>query len=98
MKFIYVYIATSPCLLFVCLLCCLTVCVCRRPFKDFLYQFKFIDLGITENPSLSPRAACEALLEKAKVDSKSCQVNIKKNKYNNLLLFLGDEIQINNKL
>ncbi|CDI81904.1 Myosin, heavy polypeptide 1, skeletal muscle,adult, related, related [Eimeria acervulina] len=46
----------------------------RRPFKDFLYQFKFIDLGITENPSLSPRAACEALLEKAKVDSKSCQV------------------------
>ncbi|CDJ31473.1 LOW QUALITY PROTEIN: uncharacterized protein EMH_0067060 [Eimeria mitis] len=46
----------------------------RRPFKDFLYQFKFIDLGITESSTLAPRAACEALLEKAKVDKKQFQV------------------------
>ncbi|CDJ63030.1 hypothetical protein ENH_00032020 [Eimeria necatrix] len=46
----------------------------RRPFKDFLYQFKFIDLGICENPKLSPKEACEALLDKAKVSKNECQV------------------------
>ena len=46
----------------------------RRPFKDFLYQFKFIDLSISESSTLSPRQAAEALLEKAKADKKEYQV------------------------
>jgi len=39
----------------------------RRPFKEFLFQFKFIDLSITENPNLDPRTASEKLLQAAKV-------------------------------
>ncbi|OEH74303.1 putative myosin A [Cyclospora cayetanensis] len=46
----------------------------RRPFKDFLYQFKFIDLGICENQSLSPKAASQALLEKAKATKGEYQI------------------------
>ncbi|KAL8437328.1 hypothetical protein Efla_004286 [Eimeria flavescens] len=46
----------------------------RRPFEDFLYQFKFIDLGICENPKYSPKEAAQALLDKAKIDKKEYQV------------------------
>ncbi|EZG47683.1 putative myosin [Gregarina niphandrodes] len=35
----------------------------RRPFEDFIKQFKFLDLGITENKSLDPKTAATQLLE-----------------------------------
>lgn len=47
---------------------------CRRPFKDFLYQFKFIDLGITESKSLDPRVASEKLIERCKLAKGEYQV------------------------
>lgn len=39
----------------------------RRPFKEFLFQFKFIDLSVSENPSLDGRTASEKLLKAANV-------------------------------
>eukprot|EP00923_Selenidium_pygospionis_P018485 GHVN01032343.1.p1 GENE.GHVN01032343.1~~GHVN01032343.1.p1 ORF type:complete len:860 (-),score=87.78 GHVN01032343.1:953-3424(-) len=37
----------------------------RRPFEDFLEQFKYIDLGITNDPSLDKNIASQRLLERA---------------------------------
>lgn len=52
----------------------LVSCDCRRPFKDFLYQFKFIDLGISENKALEPRVASERLIERCKLAKSEYQV------------------------
>ncbi|KAH0484363.1 MAG: uncharacterized protein KVP18_001882 [Porospora cf. gigantea A] len=39
----------------------------RRPFTEFLFQFKFVDLGIAENPNLEPKVAAQKLLERASI-------------------------------
>jgi len=41
----------------------------RRPFKDFLFQFRFIDLSLTQNASLDPRDASEKLMKVVKIES-----------------------------
>lgn len=40
----------------------------RRPFNEFLYQYKFIDLGISEDPSLEPKVASTRIIERAKIE------------------------------
>lgn len=39
----------------------------RRPFKEFLFQFKFVDLGVSENKSLEQKVASEALFASANI-------------------------------
>nr|AAQ88310.1 myosin A [Gregarina polymorpha] len=39
----------------------------RRPFSDFLYQYKFVNLGITEDKSLEPMDAAKKLLISSKI-------------------------------
>lgn len=40
----------------------------RRVFSDFLQQFKFIDLGIAENTSLSEEERCKEMVKRAKLE------------------------------
>lgn len=43
----------------------------RRPFNEFLFQFKFVDLGITENASMEGSAASRKLLETCEIPKDS---------------------------
>lgn len=49
-------------------------CVHRRPFSEFLFQFRFVDLGIAENKEMDPRQASQALLERAKIGKTDWQI------------------------
>eukprot|EP00914_Ancora_sagittata_P031282 GHVO01063276.1.p1 GENE.GHVO01063276.1~~GHVO01063276.1.p1 ORF type:complete len:772 (+),score=161.73 GHVO01063276.1:306-2318(+) len=40
----------------------------RRPFTEFLYQYRFVDLGVAEDKSLDPVDAAKKLLARANVD------------------------------
>ncbi|KFG62498.1 myosin A [Toxoplasma gondii RUB] len=46
----------------------------RRPFKEFLFQFKFIDLSASENPNLDPKEAALRLLKSSKLPSEEYQL------------------------
>lgn len=46
----------------------------RRPFSEFLFQFRFVDLGIAENKSQDPRDGAQKLLEKGQIDKKDFQI------------------------
>lgn len=46
----------------------------RRPFEEFIRQFKFLDVGVTEDKSLAPKDAAIALLKGSGLDSKQYQV------------------------
>ncbi|KFH00278.1 myosin A, partial [Toxoplasma gondii VAND] len=45
-----------------------------RPFKEFLFQFKFIDLSASENPNLDPKEAALRLLKSSKLPSEEYQL------------------------
>eukprot|EP00922_Rhytidocystis_sp_ex-Travisia-forbesii_P048912 GHVS01072824.1.p1 GENE.GHVS01072824.1~~GHVS01072824.1.p1 ORF type:complete len:839 (-),score=138.58 GHVS01072824.1:86-2602(-) len=40
----------------------------RRPFSEFLFQFRFVDVGLTGNPNVDGREATRKLLGQAKID------------------------------
>ncbi|PFH35758.1 myosin A [Besnoitia besnoiti] len=46
----------------------------RRPFSEFLYQFKFIDLSASENPNLSPKDAAQKLIDSSKISKDDYQI------------------------
>lgn len=46
----------------------------RRPFHEFNTQFKFLDVGVSEDKSLEPKDAAQKLLTGSGVDSKSYQI------------------------
>eukprot|EP00921_Rhytidocystis_pertsovi_P020999 GHVQ01033545.1.p1 GENE.GHVQ01033545.1~~GHVQ01033545.1.p1 ORF type:complete len:823 (-),score=114.93 GHVQ01033545.1:582-3050(-) len=39
----------------------------RRPFPEFLFQFRFVNVGITGDKSISPKEATQKLLDSAKI-------------------------------
>lgn len=46
----------------------------RRPFNEFIQQFKFLDVGISEDKSLSPKDASEKLLQGAQLKQGEYQI------------------------
>ncbi|CBZ54561.1 hypothetical protein NCLIV_049900 [Neospora caninum Liverpool] len=46
----------------------------RRPFKEFLYQFKFIDLAASENPNLDPKEAAQRLITSSKLPREEYEI------------------------
>lgn len=46
----------------------------RRPFKEFITQFQFLDVGISEDKSLDPKVACEQLLGGAQLPKGDSQI------------------------
>eukprot|EP00921_Rhytidocystis_pertsovi_P010940 GHVQ01017620.1.p2 GENE.GHVQ01017620.1~~GHVQ01017620.1.p2 ORF type:complete len:1212 (-),score=252.59 GHVQ01017620.1:6043-9678(-) len=46
----------------------------RRPFHEFLYQFKYVDLGIAEDNKLDEPSKCRELLKVAGVNKSDWQV------------------------
>ncbi|OXB71841.1 UNVERIFIED_CONTAM: hypothetical protein H355_013664, partial [Colinus virginianus] len=45
----------------------------RRPFNEFLYQFKFIDLAAAESASADPKAAAQRLLNTSNIPTQDYQ-------------------------
>eukprot|EP01071_Lankesteria_metandrocarpae_P005010 Lankesteria_metandrocarpae@DN3807_c0_g1_i1.p1 len=41
----------------------------RRPMKDFIFQFRFLDLGVSQNPNLDEKEAVLTLIKGAKVET-----------------------------
>eukprot|EP00922_Rhytidocystis_sp_ex-Travisia-forbesii_P048908 GHVS01072820.1.p1 GENE.GHVS01072820.1~~GHVS01072820.1.p1 ORF type:complete len:827 (-),score=100.82 GHVS01072820.1:234-2714(-) len=41
----------------------------RRPFKEFLFQFRFVEMGLTSDPNVDQRAATQKLLDIAKIST-----------------------------
>eukprot|EP01056_Protomagalhaensia_sp_Gyna25_P000904 Protomagalhaensia_sp_Gyna_25__903@NODE_1435_length_1839_cov_9_251111_g1159_i0_p1_GENE_NODE_1435_length_1839_cov_9_251111_g1159_i0NODE_1435_length_1839_cov_9_251111_g1159_i0_p1_ORF_typecomplete_len589_score148_22Myosin_head/PF00063_21/6_2e150IQ/PF00612_27/1_7e03IQ/PF00612_27/1_6_NODE_1435_length_1839_cov_9_251111_g1159_i01311768 len=56
----------------------------RRPFSEFIQQFKFLDVGISEDKSLDPKDACQKLLTGAQLKSSDYQIG-------NTMVFLKHE-------
>eukprot|EP00917_Polyrhabdina_sp_WS-2016_P020973 GHVP01045222.1.p1 GENE.GHVP01045222.1~~GHVP01045222.1.p1 ORF type:complete len:809 (+),score=141.40 GHVP01045222.1:80-2428(+) len=46
----------------------------RRPFEEFLSQFKYVDLGITQDTSIHPKEAAKLLLEGCKIPNEEWQI------------------------
>lgn len=42
----------------------------RRPFSEFTFQFRFVDLGTANSKTLDPRAMCQKLLDIGQIDKK----------------------------
>eukprot|EP01053_Blabericola_migrator_P011942 Blabericola_migrator_1__11941@NODE_72_length_15243_cov_214_481220_g65_i0_p2_GENE_NODE_72_length_15243_cov_214_481220_g65_i0NODE_72_length_15243_cov_214_481220_g65_i0_p2_ORF_typecomplete_len816_score207_18Myosin_head/PF00063_21/4_8e199TniB/PF05621_11/0_0023ABC_tran/PF00005_27/0_055AAA_22/PF13401_6/0_22AAA_22/PF13401_6/2e03AAA_30/PF13604_6/4_7e03AAA_30/PF13604_6/0_13AAA_16/PF13191_6/0_13TsaE/PF02367_17/0_12IQ/PF00612_27/3_8e02IQ/PF00612_27/1_8RsgA_GTPase/PF03193_16/0_3_NODE_72_length_15243_cov_214 len=56
----------------------------RRPFSEFIQQFKFLDVGISEDKSLAPKDAAEKLLAGAQLHKSDFQIG-------NTMVFLKHE-------
>eukprot|EP01056_Protomagalhaensia_sp_Gyna25_P003135 Protomagalhaensia_sp_Gyna_25__3134@NODE_286_length_4042_cov_30_477142_g220_i0_p1_GENE_NODE_286_length_4042_cov_30_477142_g220_i0NODE_286_length_4042_cov_30_477142_g220_i0_p1_ORF_typecomplete_len830_score162_11Myosin_head/PF00063_21/4_8e177AAA_30/PF13604_6/0_042AAA_30/PF13604_6/1_1e02TniB/PF05621_11/0_0037AAA_16/PF13191_6/0_035AAA_22/PF13401_6/0_066ABC_tran/PF00005_27/0_059RdRP_2/PF00978_21/0_098_NODE_286_length_4042_cov_30_477142_g220_i01462635 len=46
----------------------------RRPFSEFLFQYRFVNLGLAENKDIDPADAAKQMLEGAKISDKEWKI------------------------